>query len=141
MSRLSLIALALLATATQAAPREGTLYKSPTCGCCAAHAVHLREQGWVIREVATQELAEIKQRYGTAVAPSCHTLLMAGYAIEGHVPAAAIERLLREKPASVRALSVPGMPAHSPGMGAYTPGSVAVLAIDHQGKTRPWGKF
>jgi hypothetical protein len=91
------------------------VWKSPTCGCCAAWVEHLEAHGFAVQvfdtgNTATRRRLGVAQKYG-----SCHTARVAGYAIEGHVPAADIHRLLRERPAAI-GLAVPGMPIGSPGM-------------------------
>ncbi|WP_410499047.1 DUF411 domain-containing protein [Chitinibacter sp. S2-10] len=123
-----------------AATPAGVMYKDPNCGCCGEHAKHLRAAGFKIKEEARQDMSSIKQQYGTHVAASCHTLVMQGYAIEGHVPAAAIAKLLKDKPAA-KGIAAPGMPAHSPGMGDYKPGTVDVVLIGKDGSVKPYGKF
>jgi len=96
---------------------ELTVYKSPTCGCCGEWVKQLRANGFTVAVHETDNVAPIKARAGIPPAlESCHTALVGGYAIEGHVPAEDIRRLLREKPAA-RGLAGPGMPAGSPGMG------------------------
>ena len=91
------------------------VWKSPTCGCCAKWVEHLEANGFKVQvrdhgNTAARKRAGIAQALG-----SCHTALVGGYAIEGHVPAADILRLLKERPAAI-GLAVPGMPIGSPGM-------------------------
>ena len=95
-----------------------TVYKSPTCGCCQKWADYLTENGFTVstRNTTRSMLNRIQQQVG--IAPklaSCHTALIDGYTIEGHVPAADIKTLMRERPDAV-GLSVPDMPLGSPGM-------------------------
>lgn len=109
---------ALLFAAGSAAAATMTVYKTPTCGCCSAWVEHVRAAGFEVdsRDVARARLVEHKRRL--AVDPglaACHTAVIDGYVIEGHVPAADIRRLLAERP-RVAGLAVPGMPAGSPGM-------------------------
>lgn len=93
-----------------------TVYKSPTCGCCAAWVDHVKAAGFRVTVVDTSNLEPIKARYGVLPGQgSCHTATVGGYVIEGHVPAADIRRLLTERP-HVVGLAVPGMPVGSPGM-------------------------
>jgi len=90
--------------------------KDPNCGCCTAWIQHLRQAGFTVRVVDTSDLQPVKARLGVpAGLASCHTAEVAGYVVEGHVPAAAIARLLREKPKAI-GLAVAGMPIGSPGM-------------------------
>ena len=94
-----------------------TVRKDPTCSCCTGWADHLRAEGFPVTEVATSDLKAVKTRLGVPTDLSgCHTAEVGGYAIEGHVPAVAIKRLLAERPVAT-GLAVPGMPAGSPGMG------------------------
>ena len=91
------------------------VWKSPTCGCCAAWVTHLEKNGFSVRTHDTGNTARRKQlgmplKYG-----SCHTALVDGYVVEGHVPAADIARLLKERPDAV-GIAVPNMPVGSPGM-------------------------
>jgi hypothetical protein len=95
---------------------EVVVYKTPTCGCCTAWEDHLREHGFTVTSVVQNDLTMAKQVHGVPPAlQSCHTGVVEGYAIEGHVPADVIRRLLRERP-EVRGIAVPGMPTGSPGM-------------------------
>lgn len=110
--------LALAAALVYAAenPVDITVFKSPYCGCCTKWAAHLRANGFSVQENKVNNVGDYKQRSGIPGAlASCHTAFVAGYVIEGHVPAEDIRRLLREKP-DIRGLSVPGMVAGSPGM-------------------------
>ena len=94
-----------------------TVYKTPTCGCCVKWVEYLQNEGFDVKAVDRNDLAPIKQRAGVPTTmAACHTALVDGYVIEGHVPAQAIRKLLRERP-DTRGLAVPGMPANSPGMG------------------------
>jgi hypothetical protein len=94
-----------------------TVYKTPSCGCCVKWVEYLQKEGFEVKSVNRDDLAPIKQRAGVPPAmSSCHTALVDGYVVEGHVPAQAIRKLLQERP-DTRGLSVPGMPANSPGMG------------------------
>jgi hypothetical protein len=97
-------------------PKQATLYKNPQCGCCEGHARYLREHGFKVQVVPTHDLMLIKRQNGVSEPlVGCHTTMIDGYVIEGHVPARAIDRLLAERPA-IKGISLPGMPAGSPGM-------------------------
>lgn len=129
-------ALALLALAPSARAKGTplmTVYKSPTCGCCGEWVKHVRAGGL---QVEIQELADVspmRERYGVPSAlASCHTAVVAGYAIEGHVPVADIKQLLQERP-KVIGLAVPGMVPGSPGMVQGPPQHYATLAFDARG--------
>lgn len=111
------VATALLSRTAFATGPLVTVHKDPNCGCCSEWNAHLETHGFQVKVIETGEINRVKARLGV---PSdlwaCHTAEVAGYLIEGHVPAAALDRLLREKP-SARGLAVPGMPSGSPGMG------------------------
>jgi hypothetical protein len=90
--------------------------KDPNCGCCTAWATHLREAGFEVALIDNPQINRVKAKLGVPSAlASCHTAETEGFVIEGHVPANAIHRLLRDRP-KVRGLAVPGMPIGSPGM-------------------------
>ena len=110
-----------------------SVYKSPTCGCCGEWVKHIRASGFRVETREIADVAPIRRRYGVPdQLASCHTAVVAGYAIEGHVPASDIQRLLRERP-KVRGLAVPGMVAGSPGMEQGPPQPYATLAFDDRG--------
>ena len=110
------IAAATAATASAAARPAGVLYKNAQCSCCETHAEYLRQHGYQVEVKPSFDLVTIKRQNGVPEAlDGCHTMLIGGYVVEGHVPAAAIDRLLDEHPA-IKGISVPGMPAGSPGM-------------------------
>ncbi len=116
---LSLAALGGLAAALPVRAGEGVplvVYHSPTCGCCGAWADHVEAAGFRVRRLAVEDVAPLKDRFGVdGDLRSCHTAVVGGYVIEGHVPADDIRRLLAERPAAT-GLAVPGMPMGSPGM-------------------------
>ncbi|MBI4520160.1 MAG: DUF411 domain-containing protein [Gemmatimonadetes bacterium] len=92
------------------------VYKTPTCGCCSGWIDHLREHGYEVATEDMDDLTPVKVAQGVpARLQTCHTATVAGYVIEGHVPADVIQRLLEERPDLV-GLAVPGMPIGSPGM-------------------------
>lgn len=100
------------------APAAATVavYKSPTCGCCSKWVEHMRAAGFTVKATDVDDIAQVKQTYGVpADLNSCHTSLVGGYVVEGHVPADAVQRLLQEKP-KIAGIAVPGMPIGSPGM-------------------------
>lgn len=103
--------------ASGASLTEMTVYRDPNCGCCEAWAAQARQAGFEAKVVNDNDMSAVKQRLGVPEAlGSCHTAVVAGYAIEGHVPFEDIRRVLLEKPTGVSGLAVPGMPAGSPGM-------------------------
>lgn len=121
------------------APAEGVIqvFKSPTCGCCADWVKHLEAAGFTVEVQDIPNMMAVKGELGVpGELGSCHTARIAGYLVEGHVPAADIQRLLEEKP-DIRGISVPGMPVGSPGM--EVEGRPAdrydVVAFDAAGRT------
>lgn len=93
-----------------------TVYKSPTCGCCTDWVDHLRENGFAVQVEDVGNVQPVRERLGVPQQlASCHTAEVGGYVVEGHVPAAEVKRLLRER-REVVGLAVPGMPVGSPGM-------------------------
>jgi len=111
------------------------VYKSPTCGCCAKWAEHMRHAGFAVTTEHPTDLEVLKQRLGVPRAQgSCHTATAGGYVIEGHVPAADVKRLLKERP-DARGLTVPGMPVDSPGMDGPSARGFDVLLIHRDGTT------
>ncbi|MGY6274119.1 DUF411 domain-containing protein [Methylomonas sp. MgM2] len=95
---------------------EITVYRSPTCGCCGKWIEHIKQNRFVVKDIISDDMQAIKQKYGVpADLASCHTAVVDGYVVEGHVPAADIRKLLETKP-DVAGISAPGMPVGSPGM-------------------------
>jgi hypothetical protein len=120
MNRRTLLAgLPLLFVASQAGAQAGPaihVVKTPTCGCCTAWVTHLRASGFRVTVANVPDVTPTARRLGVPDdLRSCHTALAGGYAVEGHVPAADIRRLLRERPAAA-GIAVPGMPMGAPGM-------------------------
>ena len=114
---------------------EVEVYKSPYCGCCSQWAKHLRANGFRVTVRNVSDMEPIKAANG--VPPklhSCHTALVDGYVVEGHVPADVIRRLLAERPDAV-GIAVPGMPSSAPGMDQPTGEPYAVLIFDKKGRT------
>lgn len=109
----ALLALPALAAKPQGPAME--VWKDPNCGCCKDWVKHLEQAGFAVRVFEKGNEAKRAELGMPQALGSCHTGVVGGYAIEGHVPAKDIQRLLREKPAAL-GLSVPGMPIGSPGM-------------------------
>lgn len=128
-------AVVTLATGLRAEPKPTMkVSKTPSCTCCTAWIEHLRANGFTVTVTDTLDMRGVKARAGVPDGlSSCHTGEIAGYVIEGHVPAHAIQRLLTEKPNAI-GLAVPGMPIGSPGMEGGTPVAydVILFAHDHQ---------
>lgn len=122
------LALALPARAAEE-PKQATLYKSPDCTCCEGHAAYLKRNGIQVKVIETPDLSGVKQAHG--VRPEfegCHTILLEGYVIEGHVGINPIRKLLRERPA-IKGISLPGMPLGSPGMTGTKEGPFVIYEI------------
>lgn len=103
------------AKATDAVPM--LVYRDPECGCCEAWADIARAEGYRVTVEERRDMPAVKARYRVpGQLASCHTALVGGYAIEGHVPMRHVAKLLRDKPAAVQGIAVPGMPRGSPGM-------------------------
>jgi hypothetical protein len=120
---------------TPAAPQL-TVYKSPTCGCCGKWVDYMRANGFTAAVTNVPDVSPIKTKNGVpSRLASCHTTLVGGYVIEGHVPVEDVRRLLKEKPAVV-GLAAPGMPAGSPGMDMPDSPAYDVVSFDKDGHTR-----
>jgi hypothetical protein len=120
---------------------EVTVYKSPTCGCCNKWIEHMQANGFTVKAQNVADIMPYKSANGVPLAlGSCHTAKVDGYVIEGHVPAADIKRLLKERP-KVLGLAVPGMPVGSPGMeqGAHKE-RYDVLTFDNAGNTSVYAR-
>jgi hypothetical protein len=110
----SALGAALPATAAERAVMQ--VHKDPSCGCCSGWVDHVRKAGYTVEVTESSALGGLKKRLAIPEALwSCHTAEVDGYVLEGHVPAAAVGRLLAERPRA-KGLAVPGMPIGSPGM-------------------------
>ena len=113
-----------------------TVYKDPDCGCCKKWIAYLKQHGFRVDARDTDKLADINTSLGVPEKlAGCHTAVVNGYIIAGHVPAEDIARLLRERP-KIAGLAVPGMPAGAPGMEGPPPVHYQVIAFDHSGRTK-----
>ena len=93
------------------------VYRDPECGCCEAWADIARDAGYAVTVENRADMPAVKARYGVPdELASCHTAIVGGYAIEGHVPMSHVAKLLRVRPGDIRGIAVPGMPRGSPGM-------------------------
>jgi hypothetical protein len=148
--RALLLALAALPAATLAQQAGGNgkvlveVWKDPNCGCCNDWVGHLEANGFAVK---VNETGNNAMRAKLGIPPklgSCHTALVGGYAVEGHVPARDIQRLLKEKPQAV-GLTVPGMPVGSPGMDGKVYGDrrdpYDVLLVLRTGDTRVFASY
>lgn len=120
---------------------EIMVYKSPTCGCCKKWVKHLQDNGFKVKTKDVRDVVPIKIENGvTPKLASCHTALVEGYVIEGHVPASDIKRLLKEKP-KIKGLAAPGMPMGSPGMNQGNhKNPYNVISFDGQGNNKVFSR-
>ena len=129
----------LAATGVRVAAQKGPavqVYKDPTCGCCSLWVEHLRKAGFSATVSDVEDIDAIKTKHGVPrQVRSCHTAIVGGYVIEGHVPATDVQRLLKERPA-VAGIGVAGMPIGSPGMevASVKPQPYDVLAFTKAGE-------
>ena len=155
MSRLLMLSVLLLATMPllAASPwdapavehqgsREITVYRSPTCGCCKGWIDHLRQHGFEVNDVQQADVNPTKAELGLpGELASCHTAVVDGYVIEGHVPADDIKRLVAEKP-ELAGLAVPGMPVGPPGMEmGERKDPFTVLGFRRDGQVEPYSEY
>ena len=118
-----------------------TVYKSPTCGCCTKWVSHLQDNGFEVEAINKSDMGSVKLDAGIPrQLASCHTAMIEGYVIEGHVPAADIKRLLKERP-DVAGLTVPGMPMGSPGMEGHRKDNYEVLTFTKSGETKVFSRY
>jgi hypothetical protein len=116
-----LMITAMLAATTSVAYAAGeaiTVYKDKNCGCCEGWVDHLRESGFKVKVINSDDMSAIKKKFGVPESMgSCHTAVVdkSGQVIEGHVPAAAVNKLIARR--DVKGVAAPGMPMNSPGMG------------------------
>jgi len=128
-----------LAIAAPAPGPEVVVYKSPSCGCCKKWVEHVQAAGFRVMVHDTSTLTGVMERYGVPhKLTACHTAVVDGYVVEGHVPVDVIQRLLKERP-EIAGVAVPGMPAGSPGMESDTPGRYYILTFDKKGTTAVYG--
>ncbi|MEH2008847.1 DUF411 domain-containing protein [Nostoc sp.] len=129
-------------TSLKSTALNAIVYHSPDCNCCGGWIDHLKAQGFKITDFSTPDIARVKQKYNVPDnLSSCHTAIVNGYVIEGHVPAEDIKRLLQEKP-NVVGLSVPQMPVGTPGMEiGNRKDSFSVLSFDRNDSVTVFNKY
>lgn len=122
---------------------EMVVYKTPTCGCCGLWTAHVEEHGFSLTVHELADLNAVKERHSVpAELVSCHTAIVDGYVIEGHVPAPEILRLLQERP-DIIGIATPGMPVGSPGMGGSSGAGdeYSVVTFDSEGRTTVYAVY
>ena len=134
--------LAVLPTRAASSWPAIAVFKSATCGCCKAWVEHLKAAGFDVRVTDVDDTTAARKRLGMPDAfGSCHTGTVGGYALEGHVPAADVKRLLAAKPKAV-GLAVPGMPVGSPGMEVGTRRDpYDVLLVERNGRSTVFASY
>ena len=122
---------------------EMTVYRSPSCGCCGVWVDHAKKHGFKIEDIKTEEMEALKQKHNVpAELASCHTTIIDGYVMEGHIPADDIKRFLAEKPDDLIGLAVPGMPIGTPGMEARDiKQPFKVLAFNDKGEVEVFKEY
>src|SRR5262245_771265 len=137
-----LVSLGGLVAAQRSTMPTVEVFKSPTCGCCASWVKHLQAHGFTTKVTDVEDMTAVKAKYGVpGRLQSCHTAVVNGYVLEGHVPASDVQRLIKERPAVVGA-AVPGMPVGSPGMEVgNTVQPYNVLTFDKQGQTTVFASY
>lgn len=142
--RITLTAAVLVLLLSQPAHAQQTVievYKSPYCDCCTAWIKHLKQHGFTVKAHDVGDASEYRAKFGVPYAlGSCHTAQAGGYAIEGHVPAREIKRLLAERP-KAKGLAVPSMPLGSPGMEGPRSDPYEVLLFQTDGKYSVYQKY
>lgn len=141
---IALIASLVLFARSSRAQSSGPLisvFKTPTCSCCGNWVEHLKANGFAVKVQDVDSTAAYRKRYRVPQGmESCHTAVVNGYAIEGHVPATDIKRLLKERP-KLLGLAVPGMPLGSPGMEGARNDAYSVLGFDERGHTSVYSRY
>lgn len=138
----SLLLLLLIAggTAWAQSATQIEVFKSPYCGCCEKWVEHMERSGFKVSAHNVNDVPAARKNLGMPDRfGSCHTAKIGGYVVEGHVPAADIQRLLKEKPKAI-GLAAPGMPQGSPGMETATPVPYETLLIQADGSARLFAK-
>ena len=117
-----------------------TVYKTQSCGCCKGYVEFLEKHGVTVEAIDTNKFMQIKADEGIpAPAISCHTTLIDGYVVEGHVPLEGLEQLITERP-DIDGIALPGMPVGTPGMPGVKQGAFEVLALK-DGQLEPYASF
>lgn len=115
-----------------------TVYKDAGCGCCALWIKHMESNGFSATASNMDDMNAVKTKHGVpASLRSCHTTIVDGYVVEGHVPASYVQRMLKERP-QIAGIGVPGMPIGSPGMevAGMKPQSFDIFSFDKTGRTQ-----
>ncbi len=134
MRTITLFAAILLALPAWAGADEATVYKTPWCGCCTGYVDFLRDNGFDVTVKELEDLTAVKRMAGVGeTMESCHTTMVGGYVVEGHVPLKYLRKLLDEKP-EIRGISLPGMPTGVPGMPGPRPEGMTIYTLEKNPK-------
>lgn len=144
MKRFSLLATLLMLGASAAVPANAAesvdVYKSPNCGCCGKWVAHMEKNGFKVNIHEVTDVPGARKKLGIPdKLGSCHTSKVGNYVVEGHVPAADIKRLLKEKPKAL-GLAIPSMPPGAPGMDIPNSPPYETLLVQSDGSTRVFAK-
>ena len=141
LAALSGLVLAAVSSPSQPAGPTIMVFKTPTCSCCGKWVEHLKSNGFVVKVQEVSDTSPYQRQYHVPrTMQSCHTAVVNGYTIEGHVPAAEIKRLLNERPKLV-GLAVPGMPLGSPGMESSRSEPYSVMSFDESGRASVYARY
>lgn len=123
-------------------PVEMKVFRSPACGCCEKWIAHMKQEGFKIVDMPTDDMESVKAKLGVpGHLQSCHTAEVAGHIVEGHVPASDVKKMLKTTPKG-HGISAPGMPVGSPGMEVGNlAGEYDVILFDPKGKTKTFNKY
>lgn len=123
-------------------PIDVVVHRSPTCSCCGKWVEHLKQNDFNVKDIVSDEVQAVKDKYGvTKELASCHTAIVEGYVVEGHVPANDIKKLLKNK-ADVIGLAVPGMPSGTPGMEmGGKKGAYQVISFDKKNQRQVFSNY
>lgn len=137
-----LLAQSTTPSTAAAAKPSVTVYKSATCGCCSKWVEHMKTSGFNVTALDVEDIEVPMKTYGVPTSlASCHTAVVGGYVVEGHVPADLVHKMLKEKPA-IAGIAAPGMPIGSPGMEVpgTKPAAYDVISFTKDGKTAVYAK-
>lgn len=123
-----------VSSATTFSGQEMVVYKTETCGCCDVYAKYMKRKGVNVKVIDLPDLIEIKEKLGVPMdLQTCHTSVVGGYFIEGHIPIEIIEKLLLEKP-YIKGIALPGMPSGSPGMPGTKNSDWKIYSVGNDGE-------
>jgi len=129
IGKVGIAILAIFAAHGEALAQTLKLYKNPECACCEYHAKYLEKNGFTVESHATHDLPLVKREHGVPEKlAGCHTILVEGYVVEGHVPVGALRKLLAERP-QIKGISLPGMPPGSPGMAGEKKAPLRIMTL------------